>query len=90
MFYIVCFPRHISTFSIYSDLFRPSVEIFGFSEMSCFIYHRRSGLVVKYNVSLKKLLQHGISEAEFYDALLYRIRKKCGEIEFFGTVQKAY
>ena len=30
----------------------------------------------KYNVSLRKLLQHGISEPEFYGDLVYRIRKK--------------
>ena len=29
-------------------------------------YRRHSGLVEKYNVSLKKLLQQGISEKEFY------------------------
>ena len=39
-------------------------------------YRRYSGLVEKYNVSLRKLLQQGISEPEFYGDLVYRIRKK--------------
>ena len=44
-------------------------------------YHRHSELVEKYNVSLRKLLQQGMSEPEFYGDLVYRIRKKnCGEI----------
>ena len=30
------------------------------------IYRRHGGLVEKYNVSLRKLLQQGISEPEFY------------------------
>ena len=40
-------------------------------------FHRRhNGLVEKYNVSLKKLLQKGIAELEFYGDLVYRFRKK--------------
>ena len=39
-------------------------------------YRRNSGLVEKYNVSLKKLLQQGISEPEFYGDLVYRLKKK--------------
>ena len=37
-------------------------------------YRRHSGLVGKYNVSLRKLLQQGISETDFYGDLVYRIR----------------
>ena len=40
---------------------------------------RHSGLVGEYNVSLKKLLQKGISEPEFYGDLVYRIRKIVGK-----------
>ena len=38
-------------------------------------YRRHCGLVEKYNVSLRKLLQQVISEPEFYGDLVYRIRK---------------
>ena len=54
-------------------------------------YRRHSGLDGgKYHVSLKKLPQQGISESEFCGDLVYRFRKKCGEIIFFRTIQKAY
>ena len=56
-------------------------------------YRRRSELVEKYNISLRRLLQQGISEPEFYADLIYRIRKKLwGNLFFFffGTIQKAY
>ena len=43
-------------------------------------YRRHSGLVEKYNVSLRKLLQQGISNPKFYGDLVYRIRKNYGEI----------
>ena len=45
-------------------------------------YRRHSGLVEKYNVSLRKLLQQGISEPEFYVDLVYRIRKIVGKSNF--------
>ena len=41
-------------------------------------YRRHSGLVEKYNVSLRKLLQQGISEPD----LVYRIRKTVGKSNF--------
>ena len=40
-------------------------------------YHRHSALLEKYSVSLKTLLQQGISEPEFYGDLVYRFKKKC-------------
>ena len=38
-------------------------------------YRRHSALLEKYSVSLKTLLQQGISETEFYGDLVYRFRK---------------
>ena len=35
--------------------------------------------LLKYNVILRKLLQQGISEPEFYGDLVYRIRKTVGK-----------
>ena len=43
-------------------------------------YRRHSALVDKYSVSLKTLLQQGISEPEFYGDLVYRFRKNCRKI----------
>ena len=52
---------------------------------------RHSGLVEKYNVSLRKLLQEVISEPEFYGDLFYRIRKIVGIFFFFFlTISKTY
>ena len=45
-------------------------------------YRRHSELVEKYNVSLRKILQQGISESEFYSDLVYRIRKNVGISNF--------
>ena len=39
-------------------------------------YRRHSGLVEKYNVSLRKRLQKEIPEPDFYGDLVYRIRKE--------------
>ena len=45
-------------------------------------YRRHSGLVQKCHVSLRKFLQQGISEPEFYGDLVYRIRKIVGKSNF--------
>ena len=45
-------------------------------------YRRHSALVEKYNISLKTLLQQGISEPEFYGDLVYRFRKIVGKSNF--------
>ena len=38
-------------------------------------YYRKSELIVKYNISLKALLQQGISEPIFYGGLVYRFKR---------------
>ena len=45
-------------------------------------YRRHSALLEKYSVSLKTLLQQGISEPEFYGDLVYRFRKMIGKSNF--------
>ena len=47
-----------------------------------------SGLVEKYNVSLRELLQQGISQPEFYSDLVYRIRKIVGKSNFSEQFRK--
>ena len=51
-------------------------------------YRRQSALVEKYSVSLKTLLQQGISEPEFYSALMYRFRKIVGKSNFSEQFRK--
>ena len=41
-----------------------------------YFYYQHSELVVKYNIWLKALLQHGISEPVFYGNLI-KTYKKC-------------
>ena len=51
-------------------------------------YRRHSALLEKYSVSLKTLLQQGISEPEFYDDLVYRFRKIVGKSNFSEQFRK--
>ena len=51
-------------------------------------YRRHSALVEKYSVSLKTLLQQGISEPEFYGDLLYRFRQIVGKSNFSEQFRK--
>ena len=51
-------------------------------------YRRHSELGEKYNFSLRKLLQQGISEPEFYVDLVYRIRKIVGKSNFSEQFRK--
>ena len=53
-----------------------------------FVRRFQSGLVETYNVSLRKLLQQGISELEFYGDLVYRIRKIVGKSNFAEQFRK--
>ena len=52
------------------------------------IYRRHSVLVEKYNVSLKTLLQQGISELEFYGDLVYKFSKIVGKSNFSEQFKK--
>ena len=51
-------------------------------------YRRHSALVEKYSVSLKTLLQQGISEPELYGDLVYRFRKIVGKSNFSEQFRK--
>ena len=51
-------------------------------------YRRHSALVEKYSVSLKTLLQQGISEPEFYGELVYRFRKIVRKSNFSKQFRK--
>ena len=53
-------------------------------------YRRHSALLEKYSVSLKTLLQQGISELEFYGDLVYRFRKIVGKSNFSEQFKKLF
>ena len=46
------------------------------------LYHRHSELIVKYNISLKTLLQQGISESIFYGDLVNKFKIIVGNPNF--------
>ena len=56
-----------------AKLLRQGYRYFKLCEAFSKFYRRHSVLVEKYSVSLKTLLQHGISEPEFYGDLVYRL-----------------
>ena len=45
-------------------------------------------MVEKYNVSLKTLLQQGMSEPEFYGDLVYNLKRNVGESDFSEQFRK--
>ena len=51
-------------------------------------YHRHSGLIVKYNIGLKTLLQQGISEPIFYGGLVYKFKRIVGQPNFSDQFKK--
>ena len=59
-----------------AKLLRQGYRYFKLRKALSKFYRRHSALVEKYSVSLKTLLQQGISEPEFYGDLVYRFKKK--------------
>ena len=63
-----------------AKLLRQSYRYFKLRKTFSKFYRRHSALAEKNNISLKTLLQQGISEPEFYGDLVFRFRKKCRKI----------
>ena len=51
-------------------------------------HHRHSELIVKYNIGLKTLLQHGISEFIFYGDFVYKFKRIFGRPNFRDQFKK--
>ena len=51
-------------------------------------YHRHSELIVKYNIGLKTLLQHGIPEPIFYGDLVYKFKRIVRKPNFCNQFKK--
>ena len=71
-----------SNIALAAKLLRQSYRYFQLREAFLKFYRRHSALVEKYSVSLKTLLQQGISKPEFYGDLVYRFRKIVGKSNF--------
>ena len=62
-----------------AKLLRQGYRYFKLRKAFSKFYRRHSALLEKYSVSLKTLLQQGISKPEFYGDLVYRFRKIVGK-----------
>ena len=65
-----------------AKLLRQGYHYFKLRKTFSKFYRRHSALLEKYSVSLKTLLQQGISEPEFYGDLVYRFKKIVGKSNF--------
>ena len=68
--------------ALIAKLLRQGYRYFKLRKAFSKFYRRQSTLVEKYSVSLKTLLQRGISEPEFYGDLVYRFKKIVGKSNF--------
>ena len=71
-----------------TKLLRQGYRYFKLRKAFSKFYRRHSALLEKYSVSLKTLLQQGISEPEFYGDLVYRFKKIIGESNFSEQSRK--
>ena len=81
-------PRRTSYGVYISQLLRQGYRYFKLPKAFSKFYRRHSALLEKYSVSLKTLLQQGISEQEFYGDLVYRFRKIVGKSNFSEQFRK--
>ena len=79
---------NLSDKALTAKLLRQGYRYFKLRQAFSKFYRRHSALVEKYNVSLKTLLQQGISEPEFYGDLVYRFRKNVGKSNFSERFRK--
>ena len=71
-----------------AKLLRQGYRYFKLRKAFSKFYRRHSALLEKYSVSLKTLLQQGISEPEFYGDLVYRFRTTVGKSNFSEQFRK--
>ena len=71
-----------------AKLLRQGYRYFKLRKAFSKFYRRHSALVEKYSVSLKTLLQQGISEPEFYADLVHRFRKLVVKSNFLEHFRK--
>ena len=71
-----------------AKLLRQGYRYFKLRKAFSNFYRRHSALLEKYSVSLKTLLQQGISEPEFYGDLVYGFRKNVGKSNFSEKFRK--
>ena len=72
------------TIKLFKQSYRYHIMRKAFSQF----YHINSELIVKYNISLKILLQQGISELIFYADLVYKFKKVVQKPNFSEQLKK--
>ena len=91
--YLNLFASRVSDFScrdkaLTANLFKQGYRYHKLRKAFLKFYRGHSWLLEKYNVNLMKLLQHGISEPEFYGDLVYRFRKIVGKSNYSEQFKK--
>ena len=81
-------PVFLGNKALTAKLLRQGYRYFKLRKAFSKSYRRHSALLEKYRVSLKTLLQQGISEREFYGYLVYRFRKIVGKSNFSEQFRK--
>ena len=76
------------TLALTAKLLRQGYRYFKLHKAFSKYYRRHSALLEKYSVSLKTLLQQGISEPEFYGDLVYALKKNIGKSNFSEQFRK--
>ena len=71
-----------------AKLLRQGYRYFKLRKAFSKFYRRHSALLEKYSVSLKTLLQQGISDPDFYGDLVHRFRKIIGKSNFSEQFRK--
>ena len=71
-----------------AKLLRQGYHYFKLRKAFSKFYRRHSALLENYSVSLKTLLQQGITEPEFYGDLVYKFRKIVGKSNFSEQFRK--
>ena len=71
-----------------AKLLRQGYRYFKLRKAFSKFYRRHSALLEKYSISLKTLLQQGISVPEYYGDLVYRFRKIVGKSNFSEQFRK--
>ena len=74
--------------ALIAKLLRQGYRYFKLRKAFSKFYRRHNALLEKYSVSLKTLLQQGMSEPEFYGDLVYRFRKILGKSNFSEQFRK--
>ena len=85
---LIRFARSSSNVSDFNCRIKQGLRYHKFCKAFSKFYRRHCGFVEIYSVSLKKLLQQGISEPEFYGDSVYKIRKIVRKSNFSEQLRK--